>query len=376
MQVDYALVQPQDIPTALEIEIAGFPPDEAASLASLEYRQQHATAYFLGAYTPTPSRALIAYICATLTSSPTLTHDSMATHDPQGSYVAIHSVCVDRGYLRRGVALGLLEEYLTRLRDMSEKEGQVKGARLISHEELIPLYQKAGFELVGKSEVVHGPREWFELKVDFPSPSSSSSTSTSAALAAPAPEPVDEDAGLTVRSPGAPFSRFALAGGVEKLVDPETGLNAADLYCPRAECRCLLLRRGTGKLVRGHASDFELPALPRPISSPAVPASASAGYWSVPSPLAFENIGFSRSTAPPSSTSPSSAAQQTIKYLTCADCDHGPLGWHDTEGRDLGMEVQAENEARMAEGEGGEKRGEVPRGREFLLAVERVRYKV
>lgn len=51
----------------------------------------------------------------------------------------------------------------------------------------------------------------------------------------------------------------------------------------------------------------------------------------------------------------------------CADCDHGPLGWHDTEGRDLGLEVEAENE-----GKGGELR----KGREFLLDVGRVRYKI
>ena len=120
----------------------------------------------------------------------------------------------------------------------------------------------------------------------------------------------------------------------------------------------------------------QLPALPRPISAPAPAPTPPQGYWSVSSPLAFENIGFSRNAAPPSSSSSPSAAitapAATIKYLTCADCDHGPLGWHDTEGRDLGMEVQAENEARE---KGGEK-GEVRRGREFLLAVERVRYKV
>lgn len=57
----------------------------------------------------------------------------------------------------------------------------------------------------------------------------------------------------------------------------------------------------------------------------------------------------------------------TIKYLTCADCDHGPLGWHDTEGRDLGLEVEEENEGRAAG---------VRRGREFLLAVDRVRYRL
>ncbi|BGP19617.1 hypothetical protein JCM10213_008319 [Rhodosporidiobolus nylandii] len=366
MDVHYALVKAEDIPRAFELETAGFPEDEAASLSSLESRQRDAGEYFLGAFT---GSTLVGYVCATLTSSPALTHDSMSTHDPSGAYAAIHSVCVDKALQGKGVASGLLKEYLRRLREMS-RDGNVKGARLIAHEELIPLYQRAGFELLGKSEVVHGPREWFEMRVDF-APPSAADTSSSTMAAAPAP-PAEED-DTNVRNPGKPLSRFP--DGVQSLVDPSTGMNTADLYCPRPECRCLLLRKGVGKFVRSHPSDFNLPALPRPISSPAPTQSASQGYWSIPSPLSFENIGFSRNAAPPSSSASASSSSApppaNIKYLTCADCDHGPLGWHDTEGRDLGMEVQAENEAR----EGGTA-GEVRKGREFLLDVERVRYKV
>ncbi|GAA5918327.1 hypothetical protein JCM5296_005605 [Sporobolomyces johnsonii] len=353
--LEYALVQPEDLSQAYALEFAGFPEDEAASLESLTYRQENAPSLFLGAYSSDP-RQLVGYICATLTPDSSLSHASMSRHDPAAPYVAIHSVCIDPSQRRKGVALGLLDEYLRRLAHMDG----VKGARLISHEELIPLYQKAGFELVGKSDVVHGGQPWFELKVDFPpSPSSSSPL-------------VDEAQSDTLRSPGKRLAPHS--GAIEQLVDPQTGLNTADLYCPRAECRCLLLRRGTGKWVRGHESDFALPALPHKIAdSPSSSSpSSSQGYWSVPSPLSFENIGFSRNTSLPSTSVPSSSSPATIKYLTCADCDHGPLGWHDTEGKDLGMEVQAENDAREAGGRGGE----VRKGREFLLDVARVRYKV
>lgn len=44
---------------------------------------------------------------------------------------------------------------------------KIRGVRLIAHEELVPLYQKAGFELVGLSEVSHGARPWYEMKLDF-----------------------------------------------------------------------------------------------------------------------------------------------------------------------------------------------------------------
>lgn len=288
----------------------------------------------------------------------------MSTHIPNAPYVAIHSVCVAADYRRKGVAVALLKEYLARVRAQGRK-----GARLITHEELVPLYTKAGFELVGESSVVHGERKWWEMKVDFPEPPAKEVVESEKAVAA-AVEP-------EVRSPGLVWESF---GGMDVLLDVESR-NAGDLFCPRGECRCLLLKAGVAKWVRGHDSDFvvrpsplplfsflhqltpksfQLPELPRPITSPA-PSVPSSGYWSISSPLAFENIGFSRNASLPSS----SAA--TIKYLICADCDHGPLGWHDTEGRDLGLEVEVENE-----GKGGELR----KGREFLLDVGRVRYRV
>ncbi|GAA5899578.1 hypothetical protein JCM8208_000596 [Rhodotorula glutinis] len=378
MDCDYALVQPQDIPRAFELEQQGFPEDERAPLKSLEYRQANASALFLGAFTASP-RNLVAYVCATRTSSPTLTHDSMANHDPRGPYVAIHSVCVDPAHRRKGIALALVKEYLARL---DRDDDSVVGARLIAHDSLIKLYQHAGFQLVGRSKVVHGAKPWYELKVDFSRASTSASSSSSAA---PTPAPAAAATASThsdegdVRSPGRLLAR---AGGLGALVDSASGTNATDLFCPRAECRCLLLRRGAGTFVRGHASDFELPALPRPVSAPEPAPSPSQGYWSVSSPLAFDNIGFSRNALPPSSSSSSAVAPPlsapagaTIKYLTCADCDHGPLGWHDTEGRDLGLEVQAENDAREGAGAAAAG-GEVRKGREFLLDVERVRYRV
>ena len=143
----------------------------------------------------------------------------MATHDPAGNYVAIHSVCVDKAQQRKGIATKLLKEYLNRLRAAK----RYHGARLIAHDELVGLYQGAGFELVGKSAVVHGRRPWFELRVDF-----EQSPSTPA---------------VVVRSPGMEWSTLS---GVAELLDGK-GTNNADLYCPRGECKCLLLRKGAGR---------------------------------------------------------------------------------------------------------------------------------
>lgn len=39
-------------------------------------------------------------------------------------------------------------------------------------------------------------------------------------------------------------------------------------------------------------------------------------YWCVDNMYAFENVGFSKTV-------------DGVKYLICADCEIGPIGWHD-----------------------------------------------
>lgn len=39
-------------------------------------------------------------------------------------------------------------------------------------------------------------------------------------------------------------------------------------------------------------------------------------HWLVPDMFDFENVGFSMTV-------------ESIKYLACADCERGPIGWHD-----------------------------------------------
>lgn len=150
----------------------------------------------------------------------------MSTHIPGASFVAIHSVCVDLGYRHKGVATALLEEYQKRLGGMSG----VKGGRLIAHKELVGLYQSTGWVLVGKSEVVHGEREWFELKMDFDEN-----------------EEEEEEVG---RNPG---KRWKKVRG--ELKDDE-GRNLSDLYCPRLECGSLILRKGSARWVEAREGDF------------------------------------------------------------------------------------------------------------------------
>lgn len=106
-----------------------------------------------------------------------------------------------------------------------------------------------------------------------------------------------------------------------RLVNREDQSNLADLYCPREECSCLLIKGGNadweiaemGPLTQANLS---LPNSPSPPSAPVPPPPASLdrvrsafgghqrdasvtstaahAFWIVHSPMIFENIGFSR----------------------------------------------------------------------------------
>ena len=46
-------------------------------------------------------------------------------------------------------------------------------------------------------------------------------------------------------------------------------------------------------------------------------------FWRVSDMYHFENVGFSKNVG-----------SGTLKYLLCADCEIGPIGWHDTATKD------------------------------------------
>ena len=59
---------------------------------------------------------------------------------------------------------------------------------------------------------------------------------------------------------------------------------------------------------------FQLPHIHKK-SDEEIGADPVTKCWMVPDMFQFENVGFSNTVG-------------NIKYLTCADCERGPIGWH------------------------------------------------
>ncbi|KAJ2712890.1 hypothetical protein H4R19_002525 [Coemansia spiralis] len=160
-----------EVRAAFPLEEAGYSEDEAASRASMLYRFREAPHLFLGAFAEDGS--IVGYIMSTQAAAPLVTHASMSTHDPAGSTVCIHSVCVSPAWQRKGVASMLLREYTTSMRNYNSRLAATGSAprlarlAMLSREHLLPLYERAGYTTLGRSSVVHGAESWYDCILDL-----------------------------------------------------------------------------------------------------------------------------------------------------------------------------------------------------------------
>ncbi|KAK9455553.1 Mss4-like protein [Dipodascopsis uninucleata] len=103
--------------------------------------------------------------------------------------------------------------------------------------------------------------------------------------------------------------------------------NTFKLYCPYDSCNSLILSPGFGVLK--HRASIPKRIAEEKSSSDKVDnvnmqsqdtrENTDEGlFWILSDPFDFDNLGFSKSSA------------DGVKYLACADCDRGPLGYHDS----------------------------------------------
>ncbi|XP_073971249.1 RAB interacting factor STRAT [Rhodnius prolixus] len=88
------------------------------------------------------------------------------------------------------------------------------------------------------------------------------------------------------------------------------GKNKTTVYCSWCPSKILNPNSGTYKTV-----DFKLPHMNQP-DGDLNEAEEISDYWAVHDMYIFENIGFSKTV-------------DNVKYLICADCEIGPIGWFD-----------------------------------------------
>ena len=169
---------------------------------------RHAPELFLGAYIPALNgRTLVGIVCATVASSEHLTLKSMDEHIPSGTTVCIHTVCVSPTHRKKGIALSLLQEYIARLKRACRSGALYERVTLITHKHLIPFYKKAELDCFGRSDVVLGPEQWYEMGAPLAAAATTAKTLRAAIASHIAPPPYRPHLSSAQRSPS--HSQFA-----------------------------------------------------------------------------------------------------------------------------------------------------------------------
>lgn len=139
------------------LEELSFPEDEMASKETIATRQQQAGAYMI---VVREEGHLVGFINGTLTTLDYIHHESMSTHESNGSSLVVHSVTIDPKYRRKGLGSKMLLWYIDKI---INKQHEVKKILLLTKELLVKFYESCGFEIVKLSDVEHGVDKWYEM---------------------------------------------------------------------------------------------------------------------------------------------------------------------------------------------------------------------
>ncbi|WP_237232819.1 GNAT family N-acetyltransferase [Rothia nasisuis] len=148
----------EDLPTLAAIEAECFPAAEAASESDLRARFEVFSEHF---WVLEADGQLVAFINGLATDSPVIFDDlyeNPQAHTRHGAYQTVFGINTRPAYRGRGYASVLIEHLIEQARSQ-----QRSGVILTCKKELIPFYQKLGFELDGVSESTHGGAVWHDM---------------------------------------------------------------------------------------------------------------------------------------------------------------------------------------------------------------------
>ncbi|KAI0288318.1 Mss4-like protein [Russula brevipes] len=272
---------------------------------------------FLGAFAPQigGKRALLGYVDGVLSSEDTLTSESMSTHVPGARTVLVHGV--------RGIASALLAEYQRRL----AAAGSYERALLIAHEDKVAFYERVGFKSRGLSNISFAGIPWLELEWVVPLEQPSDPQAVTQTIPPGLLEALQGQSASLLRQ-GQLLSSFR-DGILDVSEKGDQKSNRYDLLC--VNCGSIILRRGVAVLQERENVQMEPAGAGHPDLPTLPPPPNKTHWWLVtPSPMLFENIGFSKPTH----------TDKPRKLLACAECDLGPVGWCEPGGNEFWVACQ------------------------------------
>ncbi|XP_075299252.1 guanine nucleotide exchange factor MSS4 [Opisthocomus hoazin] len=110
---------------------------------------------------------------------------------------------------------------------------------------------------------------------------------------------------------------------------PAAALGSAELVCAQGRnLKAVVCQRCGSRVLLPGAATFSRRELLLPAMRKKAAAAAAGGggdvvreHWLVRDMFSFENVGFTRDVG-------------NVKFLVCADCEAGPIGWHCLDDKD------------------------------------------
>ncbi|CEP63065.1 polyamine acetyltransferase LALA0_S07e01618g [Lachancea lanzarotensis] len=168
----------EDAHEVIELESRGFPPEERASRETTEFRLKVCPELCSGLFIrdvdglEVKGEKLIGHILGTkVPSSSDSSHGSKITlesmgqaHDESSTTVGIHSVVIAPEHQKKNLATLLLTDYIQKL--SNQEVGQ--RIAIITHEPLVPFYERIGFLLQGenvqvKADAAFAKSKWCDM---------------------------------------------------------------------------------------------------------------------------------------------------------------------------------------------------------------------
>ena len=153
-------VRPNDLEDCFMVEIAGFPPEEAATRETIGLRIDTFPEGFLVAEV---DGRVVGILNSAATDKDDISDEElkqMIGHHPAGKNMVIFALAVLPEFQKQGIARQLMARFVKEAR-----ANQKHNVLLMCKQHLVAYYEKMGFQHFRLSKSTHGGAEWHEMRL-------------------------------------------------------------------------------------------------------------------------------------------------------------------------------------------------------------------
>jgi ribosomal protein S18 acetylase RimI-like enzyme len=150
----------KDLDECFQVEISGFPPEEAATKETIRLRIDSFPQGFLVAEM---AGSVIGMLNSASTHKDDISDEELKQligHDPNGRNMVVFALAVLPEYRKQGIARQLMQRFAEEARRL-----QKQNILLMCKQHLIAYYESMGFTRMGLSKSTHGGAEWHEMRL-------------------------------------------------------------------------------------------------------------------------------------------------------------------------------------------------------------------